>query len=262
MSEKNIETFEWCGHVWTTCMENNRLIHPAAPWYYTDSGCASIDGDGVLSLTMRRNPTTLDWWNADWTEYTSYNPVISCGLVRTVQPFRVGTRIECEVKAPAGSNLWFSLWLAACDRWPPEIDVFEGYTDADGDYRGRLSLHPQFPFIHRDYRLESCLHYNDRLGYHAHLKARGVRASALNLPLDTRWNRFRLDWRRDAITIEANGNRVRSVTDRKVLSGMRTRGMWVILNIWPGKGFDIGEHGDIDSLRSPFMIRGFKASLI
>ena len=86
--------------------------------------------------------------------------------------------------------------------------------------------------------------------------------NALGLPLDTRWNRFRLDWRLDAITIEANGNRVRSVTDRKVLSGMRTRGMWVILNIWPGKGFDIGEHGDIDSLRSPFMIRGFKASLI
>ena len=208
---------------------------------------------------MRRNPTTLDWWNADWTEYTSYNPVISCGLVRSVRPFPIGTRIECEVKAPAGSNLWFSLWLAACDRWPPEIDVFEGYTDETGDYRGRLSLHPQFPFIHRDYRLESCLHYNDSRGRHAHLKARGVRASALDLPLDTRWNRFRLDWRRDAITIEANGNRVRSVTDRKVLSGMRTRGMWVILNIWPGKGFDIGEHGDIDSLRSPFMIRNFKA---
>lgn len=259
MSEKKIETFEWCGYEWTTCMEEGRLIHPAAPWYYTDSGCARIDGDGALCLTMRHNPTTLDWWNADWTEYTRYNPVISCGLVRSVRPFPIGTRIECEVKAPAGSNLWFSLWLAACDRWPPEIDVFEGYTDATGDYRGRLSLHPQFPFIHRDYRLESCLHYNDSRGRHAHLKARGVRASALDLPLDTRWNRFRLDWRRDAITIDANGNRVRSVTDRKVLSGTRTPGMWVILNIWPGKGFDIGEHGDIDSLRSPFMIRNFKA---
>ena len=34
-----------------------------------------------------------------------------------------------KAKLPYGDNLWPAFWMWSWDSWPPEIDIFEGYTN-------------------------------------------------------------------------------------------------------------------------------------
>ena len=62
---------------------------------------------------------------------------------------------EAKIKLPKGKNLWPAFWMWAWDSWPPEIDIFEGYTtvlvdDQEVDrfyekqsvYLDKVTLHP------------------------------------------------------------------------------------------------------------------------
>ena len=47
--------------------------------------------------------------------------------------FKHGT-FEIEAKLPNGLNLWPAFWMWSWDTWPPEIDVFEGYSEKNPNY--------------------------------------------------------------------------------------------------------------------------------
>lgn len=251
----------WCGCKWQTCMEGNRPIHPDYPWYYIDGSQVKTLNNEV-HLSIAHKPTSFLWWNSGWKEKVEYNPVIASGLIKSVKAFPVNSSFECDVMMPEGNNLWFSFWLTACDDWPPEIDIFEGYTDHNGSYHDKLGLHWRFPFIYRNVRVESNVHYNDALDLHRQIGAEGVHEKRLHLPLCSQWNHFKCCWKEDFITFSINDVVVRTVTNKKVLSKMKTSGMWVIFNVWPNDKFDLSENGDVKKFKRAFIIKNFKVKKI
>ena len=56
------------------------------------------------------------------------------GLVSCTEKFGYGT-FEIEAKLPKGQpNAWPAFWMWSFDSWPPEIDVFEAYSNKKGSY--------------------------------------------------------------------------------------------------------------------------------
>lgn len=259
MANPEIQKIKWCGHEWETCMEHGRPIHPDNPWYYIDGREACVINND-LYLGMARNSRKIKWWNKDWTEKVEYDSTIACGLVKSVDAFPVNSSFECDVMMPCGRNLWFSFWLTACDNWPPEIDIFEGYTDNKGSYLDKLGLHWQFPFIYRNVRMESNVHYSDNEGVHRQVGSQGVHKKYIEGI--HRFNHFKCEWREDGIKFYINGNLVRTVRNKKVLPKMETAGMHVIFNIWPNNEFDMSKNGDIRYFYFPFIISNFKVNKI
>lgn len=259
-NERYINTINWCRYVWETCMENGRPIHPEYPWYYMDSNQVRTFNSEV-HLYMQYKPQTISWYNKEWTEKVDYHPSIACGLIRSKNIFTVNSSFECDVMMPAGNNLWFSFWLTACDAWPPEIDIFEGYTDKKGSYYDRLAFHWQFPFLYRNVRVESNVHYKDN-GINRQAKPKGVHSRYFNHKIQSQWNHFKCTWKENIIAFSINDVVVRTITDMNILSRMKTKGMWVIFNVWPNDSFDLSEYGDITTFSRPFIIKNFKAKKI
>lgn len=259
MNEELRKELKWCGFHWETCMESKRPIHPDYPYRYSDGDCVNQYFD-MITLGIKRDPKTIKWWNKEWKEIIEYNPEIGCGLIKSIETVPVNSSIECEVMMPEGTNLWPSFWLTACDAWPPEIDIFEGYTDKRGSYFDTLGLHKRFPFIYRNVRMESNVHYKDDEDIHRQIKGKGDHKSFFKMPLELNWNHFKCNWYEDRIEFYINGKLHRTVTDEKVLSKMDTEGMWVIFNIWGNEDFDCSESGDINNFLSPMMIKNFKVT--
>ena len=255
------EEFKWCGYTWETCMKDGRPIHSSYPNYYYDKNCVCrmVCADDIL-LNIKYKPIALTWWDKEWKNKVTYNPKIACGTMKTIETIPVNSSIECEIVTPTGPNLWFSFWLTACDNWPPEIDIFEGYTDKNGSYFDKLKLHRKFPFIYKNIRMESNVHYKNNKGIHKSITAKGEHKSFFNLPLEATWNHFKCNWYEDKIEFYINGKLHRVITDEKILSKMNTEGMWAIFNIWPGDKFDCSVNGDIQKFWHSYRIRNFKVT--
>lgn len=256
------KTFEWCGYTWETCMESGRPIHPDTPWMYINKSCCypSICGDNRYILTIHHSPTEFEWWDKNWENKIKYNPTIACGLMKTIETIPVNSSIECEVRMPCGVNLWPSFWLTACDNWPPEIDVFEGYTNKKGSYMDKLKFHWKWPFLYREVRMESNVHYTDDSGTHRQVSPKGDKKDIFNLPLEEKWNHFRVEWREDNIKFFINNKLHRIVDDKKVLDKMKTKGMWVIFNVFVSNNFNIDKYGDILNYYNGMSIKNFKVN--
>ena len=255
------EEFKWCRYTWETCMESNRPIHPDYPNNYYNKKCVYKDlSTNDIVLNIAYGPKKIIWWDKTWKNKVEYNPTIACGLIKTVETIPVNNSIECEVLAPTGPNLWFSFWLTACDNWPPEIDIFEGYTDENSSYFDKLKFHWKFPFIYRDVRMESNVHYKKDKGVHKSTTAKGEHKSFFNLPLQDCWNNFKCNWYEDKIEFYINGKLHRVITDKKVLSKMKTEGMWAIFNIYPGDKFNYSVNRDIQKFGYSYRIRDFKVT--
>lgn len=256
-----VKTIDWCGYRWVSAMEGNRPVHPERPWYYMD-GKRVFKFNNEIHLSIAHDPAKFIWYKSNWKDQALYEPNIACGVIRSATTFTVDTSFECEVKMPIGKNLWFSFWLTACDDWPPEIDIFEGYTDKYADYFDKIGLHWKFPFVYRNMRFESNIHYKNKHQEHRHIGAKGVHEKYIKHKPQSQWNRFRCDWRNNAITFYINEKLVRTITNKRVLSAMQTQGMWAIFNIWPNDQFDVSKDGDIKSFVQPFIIRNFKTRKI
>lgn len=251
------KTFKCCGYNWETCMESERPIHPDNPYMYIDGDCV-INDDNNVYLKIQHKPTSLKWWSKDWKEKIEYNPTIACGLIKSIETIPVNSSIECEVYMPYGVNLWPSFWLTACDDWPPEIDIFEGYTDEKGSYEDKLKLHWKFPFLYKDIRMESNVHYKNPK--HEQIGPKGDHKSFFKLPLNLNLNHFKCEWREDSIKFYINGKLHRIITNKKVLNNMKTKGMWVIFNVFVNKEFDLSKNGDINKFYTGMVMKNFKVT--
>lgn len=229
------KTFEKWGYTWETCMENDRPLDPNNPRYYINKDNV-IDNkeNNTVELSIEHNPAVVNWYNSEWTARINYNPKYSCGLIKSVDVVPVNSIIEAKIKFPKGNNLWPSFWLTACDGWPPEIDIVEAYSNKKGDYRDSLGLHMSWPFIYREYRLESNIHYKiDKIKMQAGTAA--LHKKYLNLPLEDNWNHFKCEWTERYVKYYVNNNLVRTIDDPFILNRLKTKGMWVVFNVWPRK---------------------------
>ena len=122
-------------------------FHSDQPWWYwpkrgeTPSDVIYPTTEG-LAMELRHYPKSFkrselpEWrqnsvramWQAPW----------AAGLLTSRKSFKYGW-IEAEIKIPTERAQWSAFWLAGRDNWPPEIDIFEAYTDED---ENKISVKP------------------------------------------------------------------------------------------------------------------------
>lgn len=106
-------------------------FHPDYPYqYYDNTGQSAFCKDNVLNLSIRKDSRDFIC------NYEIITIPYSTGLITSRKDFQYGW-FEASIKIPKGKYLWNSYWLGGSITWPPEADIFEGYSGNDGLYKKR-----------------------------------------------------------------------------------------------------------------------------
>lgn len=215
--------FQWSEREWMNGQYWG-LYHPDKPEViWTPDAIECLDANGQLRLlTFKRRNT------------------YHVGFASTVEHnFGFG---HYEIKCRLPNNqpyLWPAFWLYSIDSWPPEIDVFEGYTNKNGTYR-------QFNWrrFWVRYHIASNIHY----------KSGGIKKEAGAKSHMTFFHNpskhslvYELVWLRDRIAIFYNGLLVRHIQDPVILERMAAANGKMIVNINNGVQIDrLKKHESLD----------------
>lgn len=205
---------QWSGYEWLT-QERWGQIHPGKNFTWYDETAVSIDENNYLHLKTQYNPKFFPELNV-----TSNNGI---GLVSCTTKFGHGT-YEIEAKLPSGKYLWPAFWMWSFDSWPPEIDVFEAYSNKYGSYFNiDLSLKGGLGIWH----VATNVWWKDKdsdIQLGGQNSWFGLKNPAKN------FIKYKLIWTNDSIKFYYNEKLVRNVTDKKVLDQCNNTTMNVILN--------------------------------
>ena len=124
-----MRTFSWSGYKWIT-QERWGNIHPdkTVSWYdetAVELAYSSVIECDQLILKTHKNPQYFK-------ELEVESP-IGVGLVSCKTKFSYGY-YEIEAKLPTAPSLWPAFWTWAWESWPPEVDIFEAYSNKRGSY--------------------------------------------------------------------------------------------------------------------------------
>ena len=230
-----MKKIKWCGYEWIT-QERWGQIHPIKPKAWYDETAVEIRGEKLI-LKTHKNPKYFP--------QLDIKSNIGVGLVSCTTPFKYGI-FEIEAKLPKGSYLWPAFWTWAFESWPPEIDIFEGYTNKKGSYFNWNidALLGNFWRVKTNFHLgETPFNYD--LGAECHYYT-------WKKP-DENFNHYMLDWRSDRIDIFFNKKLVRSIRDEDVLSLFNNTTKNVIINNMVQR-----EHDEDNPTYSEFVINYFK----
>ena len=137
--------------------------------------------------------------------------------------FEYGT-FEIEAKLPHKQpNAWPAFWMWAFESWPPEIDVFEAYSNKKGRYFNwsisalwgkfwRCATNVHLGKLPNNYNVRAKNHW---MGWKSPSK---------------RFIKYKVEWFEDKIEVYYDGRSVRKITDESVLSQLRGTTMNVIIN--------------------------------
>lgn len=196
---------EFSGYKWQS---GNRWgnYHPKSPTYWCDPSCIDVTSNILRLQTKYNKISTPDAGVID----------IGVGLVTSVDNFSYG-KFEAEVMLPKGTGLFPAFWLWASDSWPPEIDIFEGWSGKSGFYASRY-----IPY----YALTTNVHYGQEPN-HPSIKAK---SHMVWNRFDQTWNNFKLIWNSSEISIYYNDKLVRQVVDLSILEYFKNKTMQVVFN--------------------------------
>ena len=205
---------QWSKYEWLT-QERWGQIHPDKNFIWYDETAVSVDENGFLHLKTHFNPKFFPELNV-----TSN---VGVGLVSCTTPLKHGV-YEIEAKLPQGKNLWPAFWMWSFDSWPPEIDVFEAYSNDKGSY---FSL---------EYNLETGLSIWDvqtnvwwKNGIENSML--GGKSGWFGIKNPTKeFIKYKLEWSPTYIKFFYNEKLIRTVTDQKILEQCNNTTMNVILN--------------------------------
>lgn len=201
----NFKTFDnnnWrIGHEWG-------VIHPELSYQYYGEESVKIDERGLI-LEQKYYPRTniTDWYNPN----IFYNPKWSVGLITSKNSYGYGV-FDFNVTLPKGAGLWPAIWFVSDKTYPPEIDLFEGYSDINGLYQKRLNTNCHFNF--KPTQKESIARNN----------------FIKNVDTKNEKIRFTLIWEENFIKMYYNGFLVRYITDKKTIKWFKNHKMIIILN--------------------------------
>jgi beta-glucanase (GH16 family) len=220
------DRFEWQGYEWIT-RERWGQIHPAKTVNWYDPSQVIVE-DGILKLGCQFNPKEFEIDDPEC-DYDCPPPKIKVtspfgiGLVSCTQKFGYG-RFEIEAKLPHGQpNAWPAFWMWSWDSWPPEIDVFEAYTNAKGSYFNWNidALWGRF------WRAATNVH----LGKSPNNYNTGAKRHWMGWKDPSkRWVKYAVEWYENKIEIYYNGRSIRKITDQEILSQFHDTTMNVIIN--------------------------------
>jgi beta-glucanase (GH16 family) len=193
-------------------------------YYDKDGKYTYVSPDGLV-LETRKDPITVkkselpDWQqNPDLPEEFTIDWRVSC--VTTKKTFQYGW-YSLEVKLPVGQGLWPAFWLSGDETWPPEIDIFEGYSLVDKYYSKEKLFGKK-----KDWVIQPNLHYGN--------VDQGTKDQylAYDCPVFESTDRFVqyvLHWTEDFIKIYYDGVLVFETYNKNILSDYNQK-MYIIIN--------------------------------
>lgn len=226
----NSREFEWCGYHWRT-QERWGDRHPDHPRQVRDGKCVEVNPDGSVSLFIYKNN------DGDY----------STGLMSCIEKLGYG-KYELDVILPEGNNLWPSFWTWSYDSWPPEIDIFEGYSETDNYGEGKL-LHDIEPNIH----IGDCNSNHKSVG--------AIETVGIVTPKPTKqYNHYSCIYRPGSISIFYNHVPVYVKCGKNIMKWFKEHEMQnVIINTGVSKKFS---DSDLATLKNPMRIKNFKYTKI
>lgn len=199
-------------------------------YYDTTGELLQITPDG-LSIGIKKKPKTF--FKKDNPEL-SKNPNIPeqfeipvcVGLINTKVGWQYGW-FESWIQIPRGQHFWPAFWLTGLNHWPPEIDIFEGYSDVGPNYE-------DFTLFGK-WRKKKFQKIQPNLHYGSVEKETYKSWGAYNIPVADATERFVqwvCHWEKDFIRIYWDGILVFESTDKKILENYNssTDQMHIILN--------------------------------
>ena len=231
--------FSWEGYEWIT-QERWGQVHPEkAHWWY-DESCVYLDNKDTLHLYTKYNPKYFS--NIDKVSH------IGVGLISCTEKFGYGV-FSVDAKLPKGENLWPAFWMWSWDSWPPEIDVFEGYSNSRGNYF-KPRLNKPFGF----WNLQTNVHYTDEQGN----KMLGGETGYMGFKNPSEhFITYTCVWQKDSIKFYYDGKLVREVLDKNILKRLENTKMNVVINNGVTDKVKV-----LDPPLSDFTIRSFRYSPI
>ena len=215
----------WSGYEWLT-QERWGNIHPTKTLcWYDPTAVEKIyhpNRDDQLVLKTHHNIHYFHNLNVIST--------IGVGLVSNTTRFKYGY-FEIEAKLPRGKHLWPAFWMWSWENWPPEIDIFEGYTR---NTKGYLAFNIKNPIGFWD------------VNTNIHL---GKSPNNYNLGAKTHWMGFKdpskhfikygCMWTPYSLDLYYNERIVRTITDPKIMDQFKNTTMNIIINNGVDKDADI-----------------------
>ena len=177
----------WCGYNWDCRMDGGRIIHPSYPhaWYSDSEDVIQINENGEMALSYRYNPREIKHWDGK-----IYHPTIERALIRTKEHFDYGT-FSIEAKMPRGLNICAAFWTSGFGNWPPEIDIFESWSQ-NNNYSHKTTNH--FPWIIPSWRTTYNVHYNNKNMVHEHLGSKNITKCDQHLDPIENWIKYECIW--------------------------------------------------------------------
>lgn len=225
-----METINWSGRDWYP-REEWGLIHPDKPWNWYDPSCIVKTGT-QLHLHVKKNPRIFTLPDNNGGEYKVRSPY-GVGLISSVDYYEYGT-FEIYAKLPKGRGLWPAFWLYDHNDWPPEIDIFEGYSGVNGNYRNGIIKRLFYP-----YNVESCFHSHQELNIpNIKPKAYNRKQVIESIYNPFSYNLYSLTWTRNALIFSINYRIVRVIANPDIMNYLAGRKMRVLINTHIQKGFE------------------------
>jgi beta-glucanase (GH16 family) len=166
------------------------------------------------------------------------------GLVSCVTEFGPGT-FEIKARLPHGKNLWPAFWMWSWDSWPPEIDIFEGYSHKNPNYF-RINWNKLWAWRH----IDTNVHYT-KDGKNT---MKGPKSHFMGFKDPTReFIKYKLDWSLNSLKFYYNNRLVRIIDDPLVMEQVNSTKMNVVINNHITKDMPYSEIPD-----STFTIKYFK----
>lgn len=232
------QTIQWSGYEWLT-QERWGQIHPDKPICWYDPTAIQINSESEIVLKTQYNPKQFD---------DVVSP-IGVGLISCTEKFSYGM-FSIEAKLPKGPYLWPAFWMYAWESWPPEIDVFEAYSNSRSSYFNWdwKSLFGKF------WRVETNIH----LGESPNNYNLGAQPGYVGFtPPTEKFNTYTVDWTPTYIKIYYNNKLVRQVIDPNVLKQFEGKTMNVIVNNGVQNSYPSQTFPD-NKLQTEFIARNFK----
>ena len=205
------EKISWSNYDWITKLSREPRYNDTKRKFWYDGSCVNVDATGRLHLTTQRSPK----------QFPIGKPIIGAGLISSVQSFSHGIfNIQCIF--PKGKYLWPAFWGIGAQSWPPEIDVFEGYSDKNGSY-AKFDIFNPFA--------KWCVETNAWYGTPNNPKNIGSKQhSQLKNDPSSAYEYYTLEWTPDQMKLIFGSKEVRIIKDKEILSKFNDQGLTIILN--------------------------------
>ena len=213
-----MRTFNWSGYDWIT-EERWGQVHPDKDFVWYDETCVLVNNDKSLSLFTKESEK--DIVSNGITHHSKYG----VGLISNKTKFDHGY-FEIEAKIPSGAQNWSAFWMWSYDSWPPEIDVFESYTNDKGSL---FNIFNNWKFWNI-WNVQTNVFYRDENENITMITGQKHWFNIFKKSPNKRFIKYGVDWQEKYIKIYYDNRLVKTIDDDFILNQMKGTTMNVIIN--------------------------------